>query len=133
MKQLKDLISDIYLQKKRHDEKSAESRMPRETMEQFMYTYLNQRYGLKQLIIDWASAIINGIKKYSREDADVCLFGKVLRNEVDEEFRWVQQALRETVNGLIRNIVREKNAMKGEVELKNIIEEITSDRTHMEN
>ena len=62
----------------------------------------------------------------------MCLFGKVLRNEVDEEFRWVQQALKETVNGLIRNIVREKNTMKGEVELKAIIEELTSDRTHLE-
>ena len=27
-----------------------------------MYTYLNQRYGLKNLIIEWASSIINGIK-----------------------------------------------------------------------
>lgn len=132
MKQLRDLIGDIYLQKKRHDEKAAESKQPRETMEQFMYTYLNQRYGLKQLIIEWAGAVINGIKKYSREDADVCLFGKVLRNEVDEEFRWVQQALRETVNGLVRTIVREKHAMKGEVELKSIIEEFSSDRVHME-
>ena len=45
MKQLKDLIGDIYLQKKRYDEMSAESKQPWETMEQFMYTYLNQRYG----------------------------------------------------------------------------------------
>jgi hypothetical protein len=55
-----------------------------------MYTYLNQRYGLKQLIIEWASAIINGIKRYQGEDNEVCLFGKVLRNEIDEEFRYVQ-------------------------------------------
>lgn len=54
-----------------------------------MYTYLNQRYGLKQLIIEWAGAIIAGIKRFSKDDADVCLFGKVLRNEVDEEFRFV--------------------------------------------
>ena len=54
-----------------------------------MYTYLNQRYGLKSLIIEWAGAIINGIKKYSKEDNEVCLFGKVLRNEIDEEFRFV--------------------------------------------
>jgi hypothetical protein len=45
LKQLKDLIGDIYLQKKRYDEMSAESKQPWETMEQFMYTYLNQRYG----------------------------------------------------------------------------------------
>jgi hypothetical protein len=76
----------------------VEAKQARETMEQFMYTYLNQRYGLKQLIIEWAGSIIGGIKKYSKEDADVCLFGKVLRNEVDEDFRFVQSALKETAH-----------------------------------
>jgi hypothetical protein len=71
-------------------------------MEQFMYTYLNQRYGLKPLIIDWASAIISAIQRYSRECADICLFGKVLRNEVDEDFRYVQSALRDTAHQLLR-------------------------------
>ncbi len=57
---------------------------------------------MKQLIIEWAAAIIAGIKKYSREDADVCLFGKVLRNEIDEDFRFVQIALKETVHSLLK-------------------------------
>ena len=97
-----------------------------------MYTYLNQRYGLKQLIIDWAGAIIGGIKRYSREDADVCLFGKVLRNEVDEDFRFVQAALRDTVYTLLKQLVREKYPLKGEVELKSLSEEISSDRGPIE-
>ena len=62
----------------------------------------------------------------------MCLFGKVLRNEIDEEFRWVQQALRDTVNGLVRSIIRDRHTMKGEAELKAILEEVTSDRVHME-
>ena len=55
-----------------------------------MYTFLNQKYGLKNLIIEWATALINGIKKFSSEDNDVAVFGKILRNECDEEFRFVQ-------------------------------------------
>jgi hypothetical protein len=55
-----------------------------------MYTYLNQRYGLKNLIIEWAAAIIAGIKKFSKDDHEVALFGKILRNECDEEFRFIQ-------------------------------------------
>jgi hypothetical protein len=47
LKQMKEIINDIYLQKIKYDEKCNESRLPRETMEQYMYTYLNQRYGLK--------------------------------------------------------------------------------------
>jgi len=36
-----------------------------ETMEEYMYTYLNQKYGLKSLTIEWALGIVSGIKKYS--------------------------------------------------------------------
>ena len=50
-------------------------------MEQHMYTYLNQKYGLKNLIIEWASSIINAIKLYSSEDSDINLFGKILRKQ----------------------------------------------------
>ena len=89
LKQLRDTISDMYAQKVKFDKKCEENKMPRETMEQYMYTYLNQKYGLKNLIIEWAAAIINGIKSYLREDHDVALFGKILKNECDEEFRFI--------------------------------------------
>jgi len=55
-----------------------------------MYCFLNQKYGLKSLIIEWATAIINGIALYAKEDNDIAVFGKILRNECDEEFRFVQ-------------------------------------------
>lgn len=55
-----------------------ESNLPRETMEQHMYTYLNQKYGLKSLIVEWATAIINGIKKFNKVDNDVRVFGRIL-------------------------------------------------------
>jgi hypothetical protein len=90
LRQLRDLINDIYSQKTKFDQKCEDNKLPRETMEQFMYTYLNQRYGLKNLIIEWAAAIIAGIKNFQKEDHDVALFGKILRSECDEEFRFIQ-------------------------------------------
>jgi hypothetical protein len=54
-----------------------------------MYTYLNQKYGLKTLIIEWASTIIKGVKAYLLDDHDVTMFAKILKNECDEEFRLV--------------------------------------------
>lgn len=84
------MIKEIYSSKELYDQKYLEAKLPRETMEQHMYTYLNQKYGLKRLIIEWATAIINGIKKFSKDENDVAVFGKILRNECDEEFRFVQ-------------------------------------------
>jgi hypothetical protein len=51
-----------------------------------MFTFLNMRYGLKQLIVEWASSIVQAVKIYSAEDAQVHLFGKMLKNSVDEDF-----------------------------------------------
>ena len=86
-KQLKDIIQDIYTQKLKFDQKARDLGQAIETMEQFMYTYLVQKYGLKSLIVEWATAIINSIKFYiqpqnenAAEDTTVSLFAKILKN-----------------------------------------------------
>jgi len=99
------------------DLKCEEGKQAKETMEQYMYTYLNQRYGLKNLIIEWAAAIIAGIKKFSKEDHDVALFGKILRNECDEEFRFIQQTVKETVYALLKAVLKDRYPGKTEDQL----------------
>jgi hypothetical protein len=89
--------------------------MPRETMEQYMYTYLNQKYGLKSLIVEWAAAIITSVRQYQREDHDVALFGKIFKNECDEEFRLIQQHLKETILTTFRSLLKEKHPFKSEI------------------
>lgn len=96
--------------------------MPRETMEQYMYTYLNQKYGLKNLIIEWAAAIINGIKTYLREDHDVALFGKILKNECDEEFRFIQMHVKDTLLSLLKVLLKDKNPFKSEAEINKLLD-----------
>jgi hypothetical protein len=113
-RQLKEVIEDIYASKSKFDIKCSETHLPRETMEQHMYTYLNQKYGLKHLILDWAAAIITGIRKYAPEDNDIAVFGKILRNEIDEEFRFVQRQLKETVHELLRVYLKGKYPLKGD-------------------
>ncbi len=44
---MKDVIEEIYESKTNFDKKCIEAKLPRETMEQHMYTFLNQKYGLK--------------------------------------------------------------------------------------
>ena len=90
-----------------------------------MYTYLNQRYGLKTLIIEWAAAIIQGIKTFSKDDHEIALFGKILRNECDEEFRFIQQTVRDTVFALLKAILREKYPNKNDTAINTMFESIT--------
>lgn len=100
-KMLIDIIEEIYNSKTLYDKKCTDNRMPKETMEQHMYTYLNYKYGLKNLIIEWAVSIINAIKTFSLEDSEIFLFGKILKNEIEEEFRFTFEKLRNTVYELL--------------------------------
>jgi len=121
LKQMKDVIEEIYNSKAKYDQRCLEAKLPRETMEQHMYTYLNQKYGLKNLIIEWATAIINGIKKFSSEDNDVAVFGKILRNECDEEFRFVQGQVKITISELLRMYLRSRYPLKNNAEIKDML------------
>jgi cell division septum initiation protein DivIVA len=123
LKQLKENFIDlIYESKEKFDKKCAKNHLPRETMEQHMYTFLNQRYGLKSLIIEHASAVIKGVNKYSELDNDVAVFGKILRNEIDEEFRFVQKQLKETVVELLRVYLKGKMPMKTDASINRVLE-----------
>ena len=68
---MQELIFDMYQAKQKYDQKCISNKLPRETMEEYMYTYLNQRYGLKSLTISWAASIIAGIRQYSKKDFEV--------------------------------------------------------------
>lgn len=132
---MKDVIEEINESKQKYDKKCIEMKMPRETMEQHMYGFLNQKYGLKNLIIEWAMAIINGIKKFCFEDNDVAVFGKVLRNECDEEFRLVQNQVKNTIVELLKMHLRGKFPFKHNSEIKELIDGkingyINSDESH---
>ncbi|CAD8177085.1 unnamed protein product [Paramecium pentaurelia] len=118
LKQLKEQIQEIYDSKAKFDQKCQETKQARETMEQHMYTYLNQKYGLKNIIIEQASTIIQSVKRLSQEDNDICVFGKILRNECDEEFRFVQIQVKQTIAELLRMFLRQKNPLKNMTDIK---------------
>ena len=95
LKSLKQQIEDICESKIKFDEKCRVAKQPVETMEQYLYTYLNQKYGLKSLVIDWVTTIINSVNVYSHDgklrcfnhldpDPDVVMFGRILKNECEE-------------------------------------------------
>ena len=97
-------------------------------MEQYMYTYLNQKYGLKALIVEWAASIIGAVKTYLKKDHEVTLFAKILKNECDEEFRFIQVHVRDTLFQLVKVILRDKYPNKSETDLSRQMEMIRDGR-----
>jgi hypothetical protein len=81
-KQMHDFIDEIYDSKMEYDKVCSENHLKKESMEHYMYKFLNNKYGLKNLVIEWSSSIITGIKMYSSTDSDINLFSKILKNKI---------------------------------------------------
>lgn len=109
---LLELISEIYKSKLSCNEKNREINHPLETMEQHMYRYLNTKYGLKNITIEVVSSIVEGIKKYSQSNAEICLFGLILRNEVEENSIQILQRIKTIISDLLFYFLRQRSQFK---------------------
>ena len=45
----------------------------------------------------YAAMIINSVKKFAKENVDVSLFGKILRNDLEEDYRIIYFKLKSTL------------------------------------
>lgn len=117
IKMMKEVISNMYSSKVAFDKKCIQNKQAKQTMEEFMYTYLNQKYGLKNMVIEWATNIINGIQTFSAEDTEISLFGKILKNELEENCQLLMPNLKENINSIILNILRKEYPYKNDIEI----------------
>ena len=123
LKTMKEIINEIYNSKVIYDKKCKDNKLPIETMEQHMYTFLNKKYGLKNLVIDWARNIINGIKEYSKIDSTVLLFGKIMRNEQEEDSRFIIQKLINSISDLLLCYIKSNNPLKSIKEINKMVKD----------
>ena len=123
LKTLKDIINEIYISKENYDIKCEQYKIPKETLEEHMYTFLNKKYGLKNLIIEWAKNIIAGIKYYSKKDSIVLLFGKIMRNEQEEKARYIIQKLSQSIEELLLYYIKRQNPLKLMDDIERIFQE----------
>lgn len=78
LKQLKELIVEIYEAKSTFDEHCVKENKPKDTLEQYMFRHFKNKYGLNNMVVSWTFSLLNGIKKYSTKDNDVTVFGLVI-------------------------------------------------------
>ena len=117
LKMMKEIISNMYATKIAFDKKCVINKQPKQTMEEYMYIYLNQKYGLKNMVIEWATNIINGIRTFSSEDTEISLFGKILQNELEESCHLLINNLKENINTILISILKSENPYKDEYEI----------------
>ncbi|OMJ83740.1 hypothetical protein SteCoe_15282 [Stentor coeruleus] len=120
-KQTKDFIEEIYQVKVKYDQKCNENRQIIETLPQYLPNYLITKYGLKSLANEWMAAIDKAVNKYSY-DIDVQLFGKIMKNEVNEDFFIIFKQVREASIEVLRQHYKTKLPFNTEKSIKQLVE-----------
>ena len=87
-----------------------------------MYTFLYKKYGLKNIVINWAKNIIQGIKDYSKKDSTVLLFAKILKNEQEEDAQFIIQKVSQSIQDLLIFYLKRQNPLKSVDEINKILE-----------
>lgn len=102
---LRESVEEIVNAKWSHEKNSTS----KDTMENFMFAYLKKKYGLQSLITHHAQEIIVGIKELKNYSVDVFLFGKILRNEINEEYWKTNRSFRTFLREILRNSIQKRN------------------------
>ena len=122
--QLNEIIQNIYKSKIAYDQNCIDLNKPLETMEQHMYQYLNNKYGLKNLTIEYASAIISGIKEYSKKDMNIKLFGMLLKNEIEENTLTIVEKIKQVVQETLEYFISQRHPYMVGGEIQKMCENI---------
>ena len=77
LKMLLDLISDFYVEKTTFDAKSSSEKRSRISPELFLYEYLKKKYGLHDLVMEWAFVVVESVNFYGTRSSEVALFKSV--------------------------------------------------------
>ena len=122
LRALKEFINELYISKNNYNIKCNQFKFPKETLEEYMYTFLYKKYGLKNIVINWAKNIIQGIKDYSKKDSTVLLFAKILKNEQEEDAQFIIQKVSQSIQDLLIFYLKRQNPLKSVDEINKILE-----------
>ena len=85
------------------------------TIELDLYTYLKSKYGLKKLIAEQNLNILTSINTYTKINGEVCLFGLLIKNELDEGSTEILCKIKETLAGILRPLYEYKTEIVNKI------------------
>ncbi|GKT26447.1 hypothetical protein ADUPG1_013359 [Aduncisulcus paluster] len=77
----------------------------------FIFTYFNQKYGCRSLVLKWIRSFSKAINRFYQDDAYVEMWKMILEGSIDIGYARVQEKLEKTVQELLRLLVRAKKPL----------------------
>lgn len=97
--ELKSTIRDIFVSKQKQDSLHLKSRLPKETLEQHVFTYFinKQHVGNKDTVRSTVEGFFKSVYAHKSVDLDVSIFDQIINSELDEAYWYEHQKLNATV------------------------------------
>ena len=118
---LLELIDEIYKSKQISNAKNTSIGKPLDTMEQHMYSFLHQKYGLKNIVTEVANTIITSIKDYAKTNNEIRLFGLILQNEIEEKSIQILNQIKQILNEALTTFIQDDNPYKDKSQINDIV------------
>jgi len=113
LNECRDMIASIYETKNAANARAAargrgEGVLPgtptaihTDTMEMHVYRRMEKKYGLRSLAVEHAAMFLTAVRLYAESESDIAVFYKIFCNDVEEEFREVQEELKKSIKDLL--------------------------------
>ena len=120
-----ELIEKLYESKSIANEKALQGigNVPMETMEQHAFRSMEKKYGLRSLAVEHAGMLLRALDTYAHTDNDVMVFQKIFRNELEEDFRMIQNELTRSIKDLTMVQLMGRYPTKDQAALQNLLEQ----------
>ena len=118
---LLELIDEIYKSKQISNTKNASIGKPLDTMEQHMYSFLQKKYGLKNIVTEVANTVISSIKEYAKANNEIRLFGLILQNEIEEKSIQILHQIKQILNESLITFIQADNPYKDKSQINDIV------------
>ena len=94
-----------------------------ETMEQHVFRTYEHKYGLRNIAVEHTATFLRSLLHYSITDNTILVFLKIFRNELEEDFRFIQSELFTSIKDLLLMQLISRNPNKNTNFVQKLLDE----------
>ena len=116
-KQLINFLKNIFKFHKDINKKNQSNHLPKETLANSISSYLQTKYGLKNISQYWEKQIFMGLNYFNDEETEITLFTNIIENKIEESTIDLIIELKKTCDNILLDILKQKNPFKTSKEI----------------
>ncbi len=110
--QLINFLKNIFKFHQDINKKNQINHLPKETLSNSVTSYLQTKYGLKNISQYWEKQIFMGLNYFSDEETEIKLFINIIENKIEESTTDLIEELKKASDNILLELIKQKNPFK---------------------